>query len=219
MNANKPACDVHRRRFLLAGWLAMATAAALPAAEPRIVFTKTFPGSNPAFVEITVERSGEAGYKEAAGDDPDTFKLAPDVTAEIFSLADKLDRFKHPLESGLRVANMGAKRFRWESGAEKGEVTFNYSTDENAKALQDWFERIGESERLFYTLQRATRHDRLGVNDAMLSIQSEWDNRRLILLDPLVTLLEQVAANEAFMHIARERAARMVDAIHARQKQ
>jgi hypothetical protein len=206
---------VPSRRIVFFPLLALTLHAADPA---RIVFTKTFPGSNPAFVEVAIDRTGETSYKEAPGDDPDTFKLSPQITGDMFNLADKLDHFTHPIESGLRVANMGAKRFRWESGSEKGEATFNYSTDENAKALQDWFERIGESERLVFILQRATRHDHLGVNDAMLAIQAEWDARRLIMLPSLVALLEQVAGNDALMHIARERAARMVDAIHAQPK-
>ena len=52
----------------------------------------------------------------------------------IFDLADKLDHFKRPLESGLKVAKTGDKTFRWENGAEAGEAKFNYSLDENAKA-------------------------------------------------------------------------------------
>jgi hypothetical protein len=185
---------------------------------PRIVFTKSFPGSTPAYVEITVERSGESGYKETADDDPETFKLSADSTAEIFSLAARLDYFKNPIESGLKVANMGAKTFRWEDGAEKREVKFNYSTDENAKALHDWFERIAESERVFLVLRRATRHDRLGLNDAMISVQSLWDRKRLTSYDQYLPLLDQIAANEAFMHIARERAAIIAEGIRARQK-
>jgi hypothetical protein len=195
-------------------------AACLFAADhsPRIVFTKSFPGSTPAYVEISIERSGDAGYKETADDDPETFKLNAESTTEIFTLAARLDHFKNPLESGLKVANMGAKTFRWEDGDEKSEVKFNYSLDENAKALHDWFERIAESERLFLQLRRAVRHDRLGVYDAMVSVQSLWDRKRLASPEQFLPLLEQIAANEALMHMARERAAQIVDGIHARQK-
>ena len=138
-------------------------------APARITFTKTFPGSNPAFVEITIDRTGAATYREAKDDDPEDLKINPAITAEIFMLADRVDHFKRPLESGLKVANMGAKRFQWDSGDEKAETTFNYSLDENAKQLHDWFEKIGESERLYYALKRAVLHDRLGVNDAVIA--------------------------------------------------
>jgi len=37
------------------------------------------------------------------------------------------------VESGLKVAFMGKKTFRWEDGGEKHEVEFNYSEDPNAR--------------------------------------------------------------------------------------
>jgi len=185
------------------------------AGDPRIVYTKTFPGSTPAYVEIAVEKSGDVSYKETADDDPETFKLDPQTTAQMFDLAQKLDYFSHPVESGLKVANMGAKVFRWEDGDKKTEVKFNYSLDENAKALHDWFERITESERLLVEFRRAVRHDKLGVNDALLNIQSEWEHRRLAAAEQFLPLLDQVAKNDLYMHMARERAAQLADAIRA----
>lgn len=172
----------------------------------------------PPYFEIYIERSGEAGYKESPDDDPETFKLNSESTAEIFGLAGRLEHFKTQLESGLKVANMGVKMFRWEDGAEKNEVKFNYSFDESAKALQDWFERIGESERVLVVLRRATRHDRLGVNDAVVSVQSLWDRKRLAAPEQFLPLLDQIAGNEVYMHMARERAAQIADGIRARQK-
>ena len=44
---------------------------------PRLVYSKSFPGSVPAYVEITVERSGGAEYKEAPDDNqPLKFQLS-----------------------------------------------------------------------------------------------------------------------------------------------
>jgi invasion protein IalB len=83
-------------------------------------------------------------------------------TKEVFALADKLDHFKHPLESPLKVAFMGTKTFRYEEGAEKTEVKFNYSEDVNAQALQDWFERMAESAEHRDNLERAAKYDHLG---------------------------------------------------------
>ena len=92
---------------------------------PRLFYSKSFPGSTPAYVQVTLEKSGDAEYREAPDDDnPLKFQLTPAETSEVFGLADKLDRFKRPLESGLKVAFMGTKLFRYENGAEKGEVKF-----------------------------------------------------------------------------------------------
>jgi len=112
----------------------------------RFFYSKSFPGSDPAYVQVTLEKNGEAVYREAPDDDqPLMFKLTGAETAEVYALVEKLDYFKHPVESGLKVAFMGTKTFRLEKGAQKTEVQFNYSEDANAKLLWDWCERLTES--------------------------------------------------------------------------
>src|ERR1700682_43107 len=133
-------------------------------AQPVITFSKYFKGSRPENQIITVNKSGEAIYKEAVNDDqPLKFQLSEAETANIFGLAEKLGHFNRPVESGLKVANMGAKTFRFEDGAVKHDVTFNYSQDPDAQALLDWFERISESEQKYIDLDRAVHFDKLGV--------------------------------------------------------
>jgi hypothetical protein len=200
------------KRFLLFSAIA---GLAFGAEPPRISYTKSFPGSDPAFVAITVDQSGAVTYREAKDEEPETFKLEPDVLQAIFELAGKLDHFKRPLESGLKVARTGDKTFRWENGAESSEAKFNYSTDENARILQDWFERISESERAVMNLRRAIRFDKLGVNDAVLRVDLAWSQKRLVGREQFLPLLDRIAKNETFINLARERAARLADALRA----
>jgi hypothetical protein len=196
--------------------LLLVAATALTADDPRIVYSKTFPGSTPAYFAVTIDRTGSTTYNESQdADNAEHLQIEEKVTMNIFDLAQKLDHFKKPLESGLKVANMGQKALRWEYGAERHESKFNYSINEDAKALNDQFERISESARLMVELGRVMKHDRLGVNDAMVRIQIAWDNKRLVGTAQFLPLLDQVAKNESFVHIARERAAQLVDAIHA----
>src|SRR5215831_15344513 len=102
--------------------------------SPRIVYTKSFPGSVPAYVAIRVDSNGACTYNETKEeDDAEKLQLERDVTTAIFDLAGRLDHFTRTLESGLKVANMGAKTYRWEDGAETHQVTFNYSQDETAR--------------------------------------------------------------------------------------
>ncbi len=75
---------------------------------------------------------------------------------------------------------MGLKTFRFEDGAEKHEVQFNYSQDADAQALLDWFERITETEQHFINLDRTVHYDKLGVNDVLLQLQITWDHKRLV---------------------------------------
>jgi len=190
--------------------LLLAAAIGLAAADgPRVTFTKSFPGSDPAYVSIVIDKTGNVEYKEAKEDDPEKFQMEPGTVTAIFDLAEKLGHFKGQLESGLKVARMGDKTFRWENGAETSESTFNYSQDLNAKALQDWFENIGESERLFQDLRQAIKHDRLGVNDAVLHIDALWGQKKLTGLAQFLPQLDRVAKDEVFINMARDRAARM----------
>jgi hypothetical protein len=199
--------------------LSLVLAAAACAADlPRISFIKSFPGSTPAYFAITVERTGATSYNESQDpDNAEKIQLEAGVVSEMFELADRLEHFKKPLESGLKVANMGEKTLRWEAGADQGQAKFNYSTNEDAKLLSDRFERIAESTQTLLELRRAARHDRLGVNAAVLKIHSMWNNKRLVGTAQFLPLLDQVANDEVYIHMARERAAQIADAIRAMQ--
>ena len=202
-------------------WLLLfAGVAASAADDPRIVFSKTFPGSTPPFFTITVDRSGMASYNETTDpDNAETFKLEESSTRNIFELADRLDHFRVPLEAtNVKVANMGLKAFRWEAGAERNESKFNYSASEDARNLATCFENIAESERIVVDLRRAIKHDRLGVNDAVLRLWKSWDNKHLMGTPQMLPLLDEVARNEVYIHMAREKAAELAEAIRAASK-
>jgi hypothetical protein len=203
-------------RFLL---LAAGVAGIVWGADaPRVSYTKVFPGSDPAYMAIVVDQNGAVTYREAKDEEPETFKLEPEAVQAIFDLAEKLGHFKRPLESGLKVAKTGDKTFRWENGAESSEAKFNYSLDENAKLMQDWFERISESERAMMLLRRSIRFDKLGVNDAVLRVDTAWTQKRLVGREQFLPLLDRVAKNEGFVNIARDRAARLADSFRSADK-
>jgi hypothetical protein len=203
--------------------LALALAIVCTAAfaqQARVTFIRDFPGSRPPWIGITVERNGDAVYKESADDDyPVKFKLRKNEVDEIFDLAAKLDNFTRPIESGLKVANMGVKTFRFEQGPARHEVKFNFSLDENAKLLLDWFERMGESEQHYINLERTVKYDRLGVNQALLMLQISYDKKRIVAPDQYLPLLDRVVRNDGYMHMARERAAAIAESIRNEGKQ
>jgi hypothetical protein len=190
--------------------------ATLAGAEPRVSYTKEFPGSSPAYVAITVERSGDVAYKEAKDEDPLRCKLTSAEADAIFGLAQKLEYFSRPLESNLKVARMGLKTFRFEDGATSHEVKFNYSLDPDAQALNDWFERIAESEQSFIRLERAVKYDKLGVNEALLQFQISYDKSRLVGPEQFLPLLDRVAKNDSYLHMSRERSAALADRIRGK---
>jgi len=183
-------------------------------AEPRLIFSKSFPGSTPAYTELRIEKNGAGEYREAIDDDqPLKFQLTPAETQPMFDLAEKLDFFKRPLESGLKVAFMGTKTFRYENGEQKSEAKFNYSEDPVARDLLDWFEKISESEQHRIDLERAAKYDKLGVFKSLSLLGSALDRKRLVALDQYLPTLDRIIKNETYMHTARARAAEIAEAI------
>jgi hypothetical protein len=194
--------------------LLLLCAGALWAADPRLFFSKSFPGSVPAYAQVTVEKSGAVEYKEAPDDElPMKFKLAAAETEAVFGLADKLEHFKNPLESELKVAFMGKKTFRWENGAEKSEQQFNFSQDLSAQQLLDWFERMSESAQARIDLERAAKYDRLGVDKVLRQLMASMERKRLVGLEQFLPMLDRIANNESYMHTARAKAAEMAETI------
>lgn len=197
---------------------AVCAAVAFAGDAPKLFYSREFPGSRPAYLQIVVEKGGDAMYQEAVNDDlPLKFKLRPEEVAAIYELADKLDRFKHPLESQLKVAFMGTKTFRYLDGDAKTEVKFNYSEDPSAQALVDWFERMAESEARYIDLERTVKYDHLGVDQALNGLESTFASGHVVGPDQYLPLLDRVAKNETYMHQARAKAAELAEYIRKNQ--
>lgn len=189
-------------------------AMALPLCAQQIVYTKVFPGSTPAYVKITLTKAGAATYQEDANEEePDKFQLDAESVATAFNLAEKLDRFKGKIESGLKVARTGDKTYRWEEGATSSQATYNFTTDENARALQTFFENVTDTQRILSDLQRTYRYDRLGVNEILLRLDSAWQGKRVVAPEQFLSILERIAKNESLLNMARDRAASLSEAI------
>jgi hypothetical protein len=181
---------------------------------PRLFYSKSFPGSVPPYFQVTLDPNGDTEYREAPDEEnPLKFHLAEAETREVLGLAEKLDYFKGPLESPVKVAFMGTKTFRYENGDRKSEVRFNYTEDAQAKELMEWFERMGESAQHRIELERTAKYDRLGVLKALLLLESAMDRKRLVGMDQYLPMLDRIAKNESYMHTARARAAEIAETI------
>jgi hypothetical protein len=182
--------------------------------SPHLFYSRAFPGSTPEYIQIILEKNGGGVYQEAVDDDlPLKFQLTGDETRAVFDLADKLDHFKHPLESPLKVAFMGTKTFGFVDGDQKSEAKFNYSEDVSAQQLQDWFERMAESAEHRIDLERAAKYDHLGVDRALQGLEAAFDNNRVVSPEQFLPMLDRIAKNETYMHQSRARASEMAEAI------
>ena len=197
---------------------ALLAAAALHAADlATIRYSKTFPGSVPAYSSIWVDRGGKGEFNDSpAGEQMAVkFQLEQSETEVVFSLAAKLGNFTRPLESGLKVAFTGAKVFRYEEGAAKNEVKFNYTQEPDAQLLLDWFERICETSLHAINLEHTARFDRLGLDKALLQLQISADRNRLAGASQLLPILDKIAKTQSAFNRVRERATSLAETIRA----
>jgi hypothetical protein len=186
--------------------------AAIPAAasDAVITFRKVFKGSIPEFVEIKISESGKCTYDiRQLNEDADArpLDMGQALRAKIFSLADELGHFRNvDLDVHRHIANLGAKTFRYEKDGESHEVVFNYTTNPAASQLVEIFEGLSRQQDHLLTLERRLRYDRLGVNEALLDLKNDYDNKLLPEPERLLPVLEQIANDTRIVEIARQRA-------------
>ena len=180
-----------------------------------ITYTKSFPGSVPAYVKIEVPEAGNATYNDdPKGDTPAiTFAVTPQDRANLKDLTSKLSNFNKSVESPAKVAFMGMKTFRFENGSDQHEMKFNYSEDPDARALADWFDRIIQTEQERLDLETRARFDKLGVDQALIRVEVSWDAKRLVAPEQFLPILDRITKNETYMHMARARAAGLAEHI------
>jgi len=180
------------------------------AAGATVTFRKIFRQSSPEFVEIQVNESGAATCDIRQLDEdasPQPLEIGARLVRRIFDLAGKLHNFDGiDLELHRRIANLGEKTFRYERGAETHSVTFNFTLDDSARQLLDIFEGLSRQQSDLVELRRTMRYDRLGVNDVVRQIDADYDRGLLPEPDRLLPALDQLAADEHFIDIARQRA-------------
>ena len=190
-------------------------------AAPRVIFTKEFPGSSPAYYSVTVWEDGRAIYRTAPDDEsPVKFQISADSAGRIFQLAEKLDWFKdRKLDSGRKVAFMGKKTFAYtksdNTNAPRTEASFNHTEVPEALELASLFERTSQTNEHLIRLQNMIRFDRLGVVKELLQIETDLDSGRLLGAGQLTPVLEKIQKDRSLVNVAQERAVQILGKIQA----
>jgi hypothetical protein len=203
----------------IAGAATSHASGAATAAEATVSYRKIFPGSVPEYVEIRIGQNQSATFdirQIADPPDPQPLEVRAQLRARIFELAAELHNFDGiRLDVHRRLANLGQKTFRYESGTLVHETTFNYTMDPTATQLLDIFEGFSRQQVDLQAIQHSMRYDRLGINDALLQFQTDLDQRGLPEPDCLLPTLDKLAADSRFLNMARERASALAGRIRA----
>ncbi len=197
----------------LACFASQETSRAGNAGSPTITFRKVFKSSYPEFVEIKVTESGTGTFDIRQLDEspnPQPLRLSHQLAQRIFQLAATLHDFQGMvLEAHRRIANLGQKTFRYDNGGETHEATFNYTLNDSANQLLDIFEGISREEGDISDLRRTMRYDRLGVNDVLLQVQNDYNQKLLPEPEQLLSTLDAIANDDQIINIARDRARKL----------
>jgi hypothetical protein len=195
-------------------WAPLLTAqSASPVA--RLSYTRVLKGSVPEYLAITVDASGEAAYEGRKLDEPPSpraLKLSPETTRRLFQLAETLGNFQAiDLESHRKVANLGLKTFTFERDGEKHQAEFNYTQRREAQELVDLFEKIATVEQHIIFLEYAVKYDPLSLPRELMLIRIDLDKRALVDPELMVPVLEKIARNPRFLHLAQTRAQNILE--------
>ena len=188
-------------------------------AAATITFRKIFKTSFPEFVEIKLNQqgSGTAELRQLDEDsNPQPFEIGQPLAQKIFALAAKLHNFQGvDLEVHRRLANLGEKTLIYESAGETHETKFNYTLDDSATQLVNIFEGLARQSADLSDLVRTMRYDHLGVNDVLQTIDADYGHKLLPEPERLLPALDEVAGDEKFIDIARQRARTLATRIRA----
>jgi len=190
----------------------------LLAADPATVsYRKVFKSSQPEFVEIKVRENGAATYDiRSLAEDPDAqpFEVGAPLVTKIFQLSEQLNHFRGlSLDTKRRIANLGEKTFRYERDSDSGEVKFNYTINATANQLLMIFEGLARQQDHLRTLLHRMKHDRLGVNNALMNFETDLNHKILPEPERLLPALQQIANDPRFVEIARQRSRALIERI------
>jgi len=196
-----------------------AAGAAGPAGNATVTFRKVFKSSYPEFVEIKITEAGTGTFdirQLNEESNPHTMHLDASLVQSIFDLAGKLHNFDGvDLEIHRRIANLGEKTFGYDRGGETHTVTFNYTLNHDALQLLNIFEGLARQQTDLSDLDRTMRYDPLGVNDVLMQVQKDYDNKLLPEPSAFLPSLDRLAADQHFIDIARDRARKLAARIRS----
>jgi hypothetical protein len=216
---------IHLRRFrvlipffglvIMAGGFPASIFPQTAGVSPKLTYSRTFKGSTPEYLLITVDSKGLGafeGHKLDEAPSPRPFQLSAGTTERIFALAKQLHNFQSvDLDSHKKVANLGQKTFTYQQGEDVNQVVFNFTEDRTARELVDIFESVGTVEQHIAALEFGMKYDPLSLPQELLQIQIELNKKSLADPQLLLPTLEKIVHGSRFLHLAQVRAQQIIE--------
>ena len=115
--------------------------------------------------------------------------------------------------SPRKVADLGMKTIRFETGKQTREVTFNFTEDKNLREINDFFENLDEQEKFLFELELALKHDRLGIPKRLDFLERELKANRIVAPERFRPILEKISEDDSLINLARKEARKLLNKI------
>jgi hypothetical protein len=135
-----------------------------------------------------------------------------DSLISLFQQADFLNESKG-FVSGRKVANMGMKTIRFESGSKRREVTFNYTEDKTLQQIVNFFENLCQQEQSLFEMDLALKYDRLGIPKKLDELERNLSAKRIVAPERFAPILERIYQDESLINYSRTEAKKILSKI------
>jgi len=167
-------------------------------------------------LELIEKGTGKFQFKKREEDLVElSFVLRPstvDSLLALFAQADFLNETKN-FASPRKVADMGMKTIRLESGLKSREVIFNYTEDKNLQEVVNFFENLCQQEKSLFEIDLALKYDRLGIPKKLDELERNLTAKRIVAPERFTPVLEKIYHDESLMNLARTEARRILSKI------
>ena len=208
------------------------TAAPIPASA-TVSYEVDSTNRDPAKYSVTVDLAGHAVYTAEDKPDPNAvadedtvapppyrveFDVSPATRERLFALAQQLDYFHGDFDFRKhKIADTGQKTLRYRDPTRDSSTVFHWSENKEIQDISGIFESIALTQALARKIQFLRRFDKLGLDAVLKRTEELQRENELLEIQSIAPTLRQVANDRSIMHVARERAARLLDQIDAAQ--
>lgn len=192
-------------------------------AFPSVTFTQAFPRATPAYLSLRIDSAGHATYESRREEGEPSqrelgesyrveFEISQATAHRVFELAQSLDYFQGDWDfKKHRIADTGRKTLIYADSTRTLQTTYNWSENRAIQELTEIFQGISNTQEAAYELTRLRRYDRLGLNRQLERMEEMAKGGWLRELQVIAPLLEKLATDREIMHIARQRAQRLLE--------
>jgi len=167
---------------------------------------------NPAYQKPATQDAQSGDSEDIKGDVYHrNFQVTPTLKTRIFELAKLANYFDGDFDFRKHnVAFTGKKTLVYSDGTHSTQATYNWSENQAINELTELFQRISQTFEFGQRPAFEFRFQKLELDNELASMEDVAKRGGLAELHVLVPLLQQLSTDKSVMHVARERAARLL---------